>query len=60
MSFTISLTAWWLVALLIVVPVVVEAMLPREYGWGAGCRGAMIIGTCWLLAAGIAIGKLLA
>jgi hypothetical protein len=57
---TITFNAWWIVGLLIVCPVIVEAMLPREYGWGAGCRGALIIGTCWLLAVGVAVGKVLA
>lgn len=57
MSMTIN--AWWIVGLLIVCPVIVELMLPREYGWGAGLRGFLIIGVCWLIAVGITIGKLL-
>ena len=60
MSFTITFNAWWIALALFILPVPVELFLsPREYGFGAGFRGVVIIGVCWLIALGVVIGKLL-
>jgi hypothetical protein len=64
---TITIGFWfWPIAIAVVglLVAVVMAMLDDDGGYmgfgGSGCFGILICGACWLLAAGLALGRLLA